>query len=124
MMSLTCKYVCIQTKSSHIIHILKPFLLSNSQPSILHFLPPRPSLRQIKQTHAHVVVSGHHHARVTAHFLSPPPFRSLSDTLSPSSTQSRSPSSSPSTPSSAATPKRTLHPLFLFLSTPQCVAVF
>lgn len=69
MMSLTCKYVCIQTKSSHIIHILKPFLLSNSQPSILHFLPPRPSLRQIKQTHAHVVVSGHH-ARITAHLLS------------------------------------------------------
>ncbi|KAG4377186.1 hypothetical protein GLYMA_18G056032v4 [Glycine max] len=47
----------------------KPLLLSKSQPSILRFLPPRPSLCQIKQTHAHVVVSGHH-ARITAHLLS------------------------------------------------------
>ncbi|KHN02127.1 Pentatricopeptide repeat-containing protein [Glycine soja] len=57
------------------------------------------------------------------YFLSPPPFRSRSITLSPSSTQSRSPPSLPSTPSSAATPKRTHHPLFLFLSTLQCDAV-
>ncbi|CAJ1960457.1 unnamed protein product [Sphenostylis stenocarpa] len=44
----------------------KPFL-SNSPPSVFRSLPPQPSLHQIKQTHAHIVVSGH--ARITVHLL-------------------------------------------------------
>ncbi|XP_047176820.1 pentatricopeptide repeat-containing protein At3g62890-like [Vigna umbellata] len=43
-------------------------LLSNSQASIFRYLAPQPSLPQIKQTHAHVVVWGH--ARLTVHLLS------------------------------------------------------
>ncbi|KAK7280647.1 hypothetical protein RJT34_25712 [Clitoria ternatea] len=54
------------------ISLLPPQHISNSQRFSTTFftsLPPQPSLHQIKQTHAHVVVSGHH-ARFIRHILS------------------------------------------------------